>query len=77
MGNTVGFFWVPAHVGIQGTEEADGAAKRAINWREIDLEVLYGKIERKSLIHQGIAKLWQKEWRRETKADFILQYNQH
>lgn len=40
--NTVGFVWVPAQGGAQGSEDADRAAKRAISRKELDFEALYG-----------------------------------
>ena len=70
----MGFFCVPAHVGVLGNEEADKTANRAINRKESDLEILYGRAECKALIQQGIAKLWQKEWN-EGKLRQVLLFN--
>lgn len=49
LGNTYGLVWVPVHVGVQGNEEADKAANIAINMKKLDVEVLYGRAECKSL----------------------------
>ena len=34
VGESVGFMWVPAHVGIEGNEQVDGAAKRSLRREE-------------------------------------------
>ncbi len=52
VGNIVGFMWVPAHVGIQGNEEADEMAKKATHKSEVDLKVMYGRVECKSIIQK-------------------------
>uniref|UniRef100_A0A8C2KZI6 Uncharacterized protein n=1 Tax=Cyprinus carpio TaxID=7962 RepID=A0A8C2KZI6_CYPCA len=62
MGSTVGFIWVPAHIGVQGNEEADEMARSAVNKSEVELEVMFGRVECKSIIQERTMKLWQKEW---------------
>ena len=48
-GELVGFMWVPAHLGIEGNELADEAAKRALR-REVDIKVRLGSTECRSII---------------------------
>lgn len=72
LGSTVGFVWVPPHVGVQGNEGADSAAKRALNRKEVAVQVQYGKAEYKSLNQQEIARSWQKEWEQGSKGRFYF-----
>ncbi len=60
LGNTVGFVWVLAHIGVVRNKKADMAAKRTINRKNLDIEVRYEGAECKSLINEETVKLWQK-----------------
>lgn len=53
---------MPAHISVQGNEEADEMAIKAVNRSEVELEVMYGRVECKSVIQERTIKLWQKEW---------------
>lgn len=70
--STLGFVWVPAHVGVQGNEEASSAAKRPLNRGEVAVQVQYGQAECKSLIQQEIARSWQKGWEQGSKGRFYF-----
>ena len=67
-GELVGFLWVPAHVGIEGNELADGAAKRALRREKVDVKVRLGLTECRSIIKRNIMAVWQEEWDREKKG---------
>ena len=41
-GESVGFMWIPTHVGIEGNELADGAEKRALRREDVDVKVRLG-----------------------------------
>jgi hypothetical protein len=64
-GESVGFMRVPAHVGIEGNELADGAAKRALRREDVDVKVRLGLTECRSIIKKNIMAVWQGEWDRE------------
>ena len=64
----MGFMWVPAHVGIEGNELADGAAKRALRREEVDVKVRLGSTECRSIMKKNIMAMWQEEWDRRKKG---------
>ena len=66
-GGSVGFLWVPAHVGVEGNEAADVAAKKALE-RDIDVRVSIGNSECRSIIKRRITDVWQREWENEKKG---------
>ncbi len=49
-------------MGAQGNEEADEMARKAVNRSEVELDVMYGRVEYKSIFQEGTIQLWQKEW---------------
>lgn len=72
-GGEVVFLWVPAHVGVEGNEVADGAAKRALR-REVDVVTAIGVQEYRSSIRRVITAGWQKQWEKERRGDIILAF---
>ncbi|TVY62404.1 hypothetical protein Focb16_v004328 [Fusarium oxysporum f. sp. cubense] len=69
--------WVPAHIGIQGNEEADRAAKEATGWREGDLtgpkaaepQQLYPlRSTMKTWSHKETIMSWERDWISETRG---------
>ncbi len=60
------FMWVPAHVGIEGNETADGAAKERLGRDEVDVRVLLGKME--CITYERLHQQWQQEWERDRRA---------
>ena len=61
-GRYVQFAWVPAHVGLEGNEDADILAKRSLKAEEIQLDVCLGKSEAKAIIKDYCNKRWQNHW---------------
>lgn len=53
------FIWVPAHVGIQGNEEADKMAKDTLNMDEPSFNILISRSEGKHLILEACNRKWQ------------------
>ncbi|KAI2647286.1 Ribonuclease H1 [Labeo rohita] len=61
-GIIVYFCWVPAHVGVSGNEVADKLAKKALDKREVDVQVPMGKKEAKSVLKKKLMNKWQIRW---------------
>lgn len=65
------FVWIPAHIGIDGNERADKAAKRALkSGNHIDVNL--SKSEAKVVIKGQIKKRWQNEWNKESKGRYLF-----
>ena len=60
VGGMVGFLWVPAHVGAEGKEMADMAAKRALRG-DVELTVDIRITDCHSVIRDGITAQGQKQ----------------
>ncbi len=61
-GIMVYFCWVPAHVGVSGNEVVDKLAKKALGKMEVDVKVLMGKKEAKSILKKKLMNKWQIRW---------------
>jgi hypothetical protein len=60
MGKTISFCWVPSHVGINGNEKADMAARAALSLPVVNFKIPYTDIKTKIKAH--FVKLWQEHW---------------
>lgn len=58
----VSFVWVPAHVGVEGNEDADILAKQALKSHVVELDVPLSKAEAKSIIKKHMCTTWQEVW---------------
>lgn len=56
------FMWVPAHVGIQGNEEADKVAKESLKMEEPIINISLSRAEGKQLILEACNRKWQTDW---------------
>lgn len=61
MGISTRFFWVPAHVGVEGNEKVDILAKQTLRIKQVDLNPI-NKTEAKLLIRTYEQLVWQVYW---------------
>lgn len=73
-GGSVGFIWVPAHVGVDVNERVDGVANRALEQDEVGVIVDLGVVEWQGRIQIMVDERWQEAggWRQE--ADTFIRY---
>lgn len=69
---TVHFLWVPAHVGVEGNETADAAARQCLKRSRINLIIPLGKSEARMVVRQFVKKMWQTEWEQEHKGRHLF-----
>ena len=62
--NSIILIWIPRHIGIQGNERADKAAKKALQTHISKTKIPYTDL--KPLINKFILKKWQKSWADQT-----------
>ena len=58
--NSIILTWIPSHIGLQGNERADRAAKKALQTCISNTKIPYTDL--KPLINKFILKKWQKSW---------------
>ena len=58
--NNIILIWIPSHIGIQGNERADRAAKKALQTCISNTKIPYTDL--KPLINKFILEKWQKSW---------------
>jgi len=61
-GNEVGFLWVPAHMGVEGNEEADEVAKKAVQEERVQLDLQHGLPDYTEIINRSVKEMWQRSW---------------
>ena len=59
-GKLISFVWIPSHVGIRGNEEADKAAKDALQLQISNFKIPFKDF--KSEIRKHIKEVWQEQW---------------
>ncbi len=69
----VNFLWVPAHVGVNGNEEVDLLAKKALTYPQIEIKLALSKAEFKRVISVEVSKKWQKLWNSGSKGRHLFQ----
>jgi len=62
VGIIIRFMWVPAHVGVQGNEEADKIAKESLKMEEPNINISISRAEGKHLILEACYRKWQTLW---------------
>ena len=62
--NNIIFTWIPSHIGIQGNEKADKAAKKALQIDMCKSKIPYTDL--KPTIKKFISDKWQKSWDNQT-----------
>ena len=62
--------WIPSHIGIQGKERADRAAKKALRTCISNTKIPYTDL--KPLINKFIIKKWQKSWDDQTQKNSTI-----
>lgn len=61
-GYEVGFLWVPAHMGVEGNEEADEMAKKAVQEERVQFNLQYGSPDYTEIINRAVKEMWQRSW---------------
>ncbi|CAM4549443.1 unnamed protein product [Leuciscus chuanchicus] len=52
----------PAHVGVEGNEAADEAARARLVRENVEVEVPFDRLEFRSIIKERLTQQWQHEW---------------
>ena len=58
-GCEVGFIWVPAHMGVEGNEEADYLAKNTADKDRVEIALQNGLSEYTSIINKSVKEMRQ------------------
>ena len=67
-GYEVGFMWVPAHMGVEGNEEADEVAKKAVQEERVQFNVQHGSPDYTEIMNRSVKEMWQNSWDCERKG---------
>src|ERR1043165_6047672 len=60
--NNITFIWIPSHIGIEGDEEADRLAKKALSNPEINITISLEYKDTYTHIDKYILNKWQQQY---------------
>lgn len=66
------FIWVPAHIGIEGNETVDRAAKKATKFPKISLNIRPPAADLAQLYRTHIFENWSSSWKNQTQNNKLL-----
>ena len=72
-GTEIKFMWVPAHVGVEGNEQADELAKRALTKEKVDMNIKFSRAEAKGVVWERVNQRWQARWDGEERGRHFYQ----
>ncbi|XP_050499098.1 uncharacterized protein LOC126891791 [Diabrotica virgifera virgifera] len=62
-GKIIIFLWIPSHIGIQGNEEADNAAKEAATSDSAECTETFTSADVKAAVKRKVRYMWEEKWK--------------